>query len=87
MCIHNFSMIITGHLGGSVVVEPAVAPERDGLAPHACAIKRCKRVAEGLDEVVEVVRLLEEDFGLFAQAAGAGLLVSESDGGELGNRD
>jgi hypothetical protein len=87
-CQHMYAQLqYVGYLGSGVVVEPAVAPERHGPAPHACAIKGCKSVAEGLNEVVEVIRLLEEDFCLFAQAAGAGLLVGESNGGEFGDRD
>ena len=72
-----------GHLRCSVVVEAAVAAQSDGLAPDAAAIKSSERVAERLDKVVEVIWLLEEHFGLLAQAAGAGLLVRIRGRGQL----
>ena len=72
-----------GHLRCSVVVEAAVAAQSDGLAPHAAAIKGSERVAERLDKVVEVIWLLEERFGLLAQAACAGLRVRICGSGQL----
>ena len=45
----------------------------------------CEGIAQRLHEVVEVIRLLDEHFGLFAQAAGAWFLVGVSDGREIGD--